>query len=432
MMLRKLLSFCQGGLALPRIASAHSSVLALEFRRHSAATLAFPLKRLAELWRAQKLERNPQENFYRTLISNAPDGVFVVNRALQFVEANEIFCRMLGRSRKEILAQTLPEILANAECEPEFFSDLLARVPVRGELALKGPRAATRIFEWHTASLPQDLFLGLARDVTEKRQREDELCRAAEWRALLLRSLNLGLGLIDHEGRVLLCNRAFENALGISTQNLQTLSLLKPLWQTPERECLWSLCNQRGTPVFGAENPFYRAVHLKERASECRLQVQPRGKIISVDAAPLHDEHNALLGAVVTLREITAQVHAEKEKEAAHMLRLQAASFSAQRTLARELAPQIAEPSSGIALYAQMLLDNLPAASEDAVLVRGILQETNNLLETIRALRALAQQRGGARPEPREAVEPVSLAFGELYESPVWLQGALRPFRENS
>ena len=38
-------------------------------------------------------------------------------------------------------------------------------------------------------------------------------------------------------------------------------------------------------------------------------------------------------------------------------------------------------------------MNHLPATSEEAVLARGILKETNHLLETIRELRALARTR---------------------------------------
>ncbi len=422
-MLRKILAFCQEWRAHPQFATSHSTSLALEFRRQPIAALWQPLKRIVALWGTHQPEASRQENFYRTLARNAPDGIFVVNRALQFVEANDSFCRLWGLSRKEILAQTLPEILAGVDCEPDFFSDLLARTSGRGELTIRTSSNARRILELQTTRLPNDLFMGLARDLTERKLREDELCRTAGWRALLLRALNVGLGIIDGEGRILLCNRAFETALGLSTQHLHDLSLLKPFWQTPQRQCLWSLCNLHGTPLLGVENPFYRAVHLQQRVHDCRLQVEPQGKVLAVDTAPLHDEHNALLGAVVTLRDVSAEFHHEREKEATHLRRQQSACFAAQRTLARELAPQLEDPSSGIALYAQMLMSNLPATSEEAVLVRGILKETNSLLETIRELRSLAQQHGAKKPLRSEAVEPASLAFDDLYKSPSWLQG---------
>ncbi len=418
-MLQKILTFCQERLAHPQVASLHSTSLALEFRRHAVSPLWHPLQKIIALWRAPQPAAPHPDNFYRTLTRNAPDGIFVVDRTLQFIEVNDSLCRMWGLSRKELLAQTLPEILAGVDCDPDFFSDLLARTAGRGELTLTRPTGASRILELETTLLPQDLFLGLARDITERKQRENELHRAAEWRALLLRSLNEGLGIIDREGRVLLCNRAFETALGLATQQLPELSLLKPYWQTSQRQCLWSLCDLRGTPVFGAENPFYRAAHLQQRVSDCRLQVQPQDKTLCVDAAPLHDEHNNLLGAVVTLRDISAQFRQEQEKETARLRRQQTACFAAQRGLARDLAPLIEDPSSGIALYAQMLLNNLPPASEEAVLARGIVQETHGLLEVIRELRAMAKS-GGARAKLGERPCAAQPAL-DLCENAVWL-----------
>ncbi len=389
-MLRKLFTVCQEWLGHTSTASPTSS-LALEFRSAPASSWNALLRQFAEHWQPTLRQVPPQEKNYRALFSASPDGLFVINRDLQFVEVNDSLCRMWGWSRKEFLTQTLPEALAGADCDPEFFSDLLARTAGRGELTLKPANDTMRVLELQTSALTRDLFMGQARDITVRKERERELCRAAEWRALLLRSLNCGLGLIDGEGQVLLCNRAFETALGLSAQYLHRVSLLKPFWHTPQRECLWSLCNLEGVPVFGAQNPFYRAAQLQQRVSECRLRVLPRDKMCLIDAAPLHDEHNILLGVVVTVRDISGQYRQEQEALAQRRTEEQAARFAAQRTLAREIVPALEEPSSGIALYAQMLLNHLPAGCEEAVLARGIVQETRGLLEVIRELRALSQ-----------------------------------------
>jgi PAS domain S-box-containing protein len=420
-MLQRIIAYCQGRLAHPHVASLHSASLALEFRGHFVSPLRRSLHNILAYWRALQPAAPPHENFYRALVRHAPDGMFVVNRAQQFVEVNDSLCRMWGLSRREILAQTLPEFLAEADCEPEFFSDLLACRPGRGELRITPATGAARILELETTPMPHALFFGTARDMTESRQREEELRRAAEWRALLLRSLNEGLGIIDCEGRTLLCNRAFEAGLGLSAQQLQEVSLLKPYWQTAERQCLWSLCNGRGTPVFGPENPFYRAVYLQQRVRDCRLHVQPRGKTLAVDAAPLQDERNNLLAAVVTLRDISPQYRQEQERERSGLQRQQASCFAAQRALAGEVALALEEPSTGIALYAQMLLNQLSAGSEEAVLAHGIAQETRGLLEVIRELRAMSKSggRNGASAKSenrRRAPKPVL----DLCESAAW------------
>lgn len=391
-MLRKLFSACQEGLLPHSPASSVSSSLALEFRRVPGYGLASTLTRIVSRWRRAQRTPRLSEDVYRASLHNSPDGFFVVNHALEFVQINDSFCRMFGLSRKAALGQTLSEVLASAECDADFFSDLLSRRPGRGELTVKTARPQ-RVLELHTAALPQNLFMGMARDMTVRKQREDELCRAAEWRALLLRSLNSGLGMFDVDGRVLLCNRAFETAFGLATHQLQKLSLLKPFWQTSPQQGVSFLSTTHGAPLLGADNPFYRALILRQRVNDYRVLVAPSGKALAVDAAPLLDGQNTLLGAAVTLRDVSAQAQKEQEREALNAIQQQAASLNASRALARELIAQIEEPGSGIALYAQMLLNHLPATSEEAVLARGILKETNHLLETIRELRALARTR---------------------------------------
>lgn len=419
-MLRKLFSTCQGWLAHPTTVSSARS-LALEYRGGLHSNWGTILQRLTARLPIFSSSALPPEIFFYKFFNASADGFFMVNSALQFVEVNDSLCRMWGLSRKEFLTQTLPEALAGADCDPEFFSDLLARTAGRGELTLKPANHATRILELQTSVLPRGFFMGSARDVTVRKERERELGRAAEWRALLLRSLNSGLGLIDVEGQVLLCNRAFETAFGLSAQLRHRVSFLKPSWQTPQRECLWALCNLEGVPILGAQNPFYCAAQLQQRVSECRLRVLPCDKICLIDAASLHDEHNNLLGVVITVRDISSQYRHEQEALQQRQIAEQSARFAAQRTLAREVVPMVEEPSSGIALYAQMLLHHLPAESEEAVLTRGIVQETQGLLEVIRELRALAQASTGKGDDVKlQAPRPLAMPTLDLSESQAW------------
>ncbi len=425
-MLRKILALCQGRLAPagshpPRIRPLPVSALALEFRRQTAATLGLSLKKVTTLLRMRKQAAHDHTHLYRLLVRNAPDGIFVVDGALKFVEVNDNLCRMWGLSRKQILEQTLPEILAGVDCEQDLFCDLLARARCRGEVTIAALSSA-RILELEATPLQNGLYMGIARDITARKQYENELRRAAEWRALLLRSLNEGLALLDRDGRILLCNRVFESALGLSAPMLQEVSLLNPLRENAKGECLWTMCSLQGASVFGLENPFYRALRLHERLSDWRLQILPQGKIVAIDTAPLFDEHNSLLGAVVTLRDISASYQREQGEQAAHWVRRQASCLAAQRTLAGEIVQRIEDPLHGIALYAQMLRDNAPQSCEDAVLVRGLLQETHGLLETIRELRALSQTHDKNRNGIRAEVRPSAASYAlDLLEAPAWM-----------
>jgi len=425
-MLRKILALCQGRLAPagshpPRIRPLPLSALALEFRRQTAATLGLSLKKMKTLLRMRKQAEHDHTHLHRLLVRNAPDGIFVVDGALKFVEVNDSLCRMWGLSRKQILEQTLPEILAGADCEQDLFCDLLARASCRGEVTITTPSSA-RILELEATPLQNGLYMGSARDITARKQYENELHRAAEWRALLLRSLNEGLALLDRDGRILLCNRVFESALGLSASMLQEVSLLNPLRENAKGECLWTMCSLQGVSVFGLENPFYRALHLHERRSDWRLQILPQGKIVAVDTAPLFDEHNSLLGAVVTLRDISASYQREQGEQDAHWLRRQASCLAAQRALAGEVVQRIQDPIHGIALYAQMLRDNAPQTCEDAVLVRGLLQETRGLLETMRELRALSQTHDNNRKAAQTAAQHSTISYAfDLLEAPAWM-----------
>lgn len=426
-MLRKLISLCQGrlvpaGAHTPLLSFPKTAALILEFRRHAASTLWHPLAKFLSARKFFPRARHGDGDLHRAMMRNAPDGIFVVDGNLQFVEANETFCRMWGLRRQEVLALSLPELFAEANCEQDFFSDLLAHTPAQGEVTIASRTGALHIIEVKTAALPGDHYLGFARDVTAKRQYENELRRTAEWRAMLMRSFHEGLALIDCDGRILLCNRSFEVALGLSATQLQAISLLMPLRENAHASHAWSLCNASGATVYGAENPFYRALRGRERVHECRLRVLPQRKTLAVSAVPLYDEHNQLLGAAVTLRDVTAKAAKERERQTRFFLQQQTRCLAAQRRLAQDVVRRIENPLSGIALYAELLRNDLSTAGERAVLVHGILQEAKGLGETLRDLRALAHAvRSGVtitRVDEEEAAFAVANHMSEMAELP--------------
>src|SRR3954452_25011441 len=51
----------------------------------------------------------------RSLVQNAPDGIFVADREGRFTYVNEAGCRMLGYSRGEIVGRDISDFLAPDE-----------------------------------------------------------------------------------------------------------------------------------------------------------------------------------------------------------------------------------------------------------------------------------------------------------------------------
>jgi len=391
--------------------------------------------------REQQLQRS--EALYRHLIQDAHDGIFVVDRDLKFIEVNEKFCEMIGSRREELLQSNLDEVLAKTSGAEEYLSDILSRRPFRGELAIQ-PRAElalvsslykgklsafidtpvetanepwgvingmpvnkidqhwtppnmneaalrnllfARTIDLNAAPINDELYMGIARDVTEKKHYEVELHRAAELRELLLRTLNDGIAVLDRTGFLLISNRAVEEIFEMSqTELLQQRFLeFKKTWQ------IRTLADE-ALPLH--RNPLYLALHEQKRSSDCRLKIcrAEKEKYLSVNAAPLYDEREQLIGAIIALRDITTAVQSERSREILQQQMQQTAKLASLGELAAGVAHEINNPMTGVINYAQILYDRSPANQIDKSLLQGILKESDRITKIVHNLLTFARQ----------------------------------------
>jgi signal transduction histidine kinase len=417
--------------------------------------------RMASRLKLREGQLQRSEALYRHLIQDALDGIFVVDRELRFIEVNEKFCEMFGCRREELLQSTLNEVMAKTSGAEEYISDILSRRPFRGELAIQ-PRTElalvsslhngklatfieaaveksnghsgapeknaeesrfqqsandaalrnllfARTIDLNAAPINDELYMGIARDITEKKHYEAELHRAAELRELLLRTMNDGIAVLDRAGYLLISNRALEEIFEMSQGELLQNRFLefRRGWQirTPEDEIL---------PLH--RHPIYLALNEQKRSSDCRLRIwrPEKEKYLSVNAAPLYDEREQLIGAIVALRDITATVQGGRAREILQQQMQQTAKLASLGELAAGVAHEINNPMTGIINYAQLLHDRAPQNDEKQFLLQGILRESERVTKIVHNLLTFARQ------QPQE-YHWASLA--EMLESVLHLMG---------
>ena len=64
-----------------------------------------------------EVELKKSEDIFRSYIKKAPIGIFVVDALGQYIEANEMACRMMGRTKKEVLRLSLVDYLVPDQVE---------------------------------------------------------------------------------------------------------------------------------------------------------------------------------------------------------------------------------------------------------------------------------------------------------------------------
>lgn len=127
---------------------------------------------------------------YETVLSNIPDLVYVINLDYQFTYANEALLNMLGlSSREEAIGKSLHELGYEPwhvdMHERELDQVVVTRKAVRGEVPFTGTQGS-RIYDYIFVPVIDDegkveAIAGTTRDVTERKQLEEELqCRARE------------------------------------------------------------------------------------------------------------------------------------------------------------------------------------------------------------------------------------------------------------
>ncbi|HVK73708.1 MAG TPA: PAS domain S-box protein [Kofleriaceae bacterium] len=249
-----------------------------------------------------------------SLVEQAPDGIFVVDRSGRYTDVNHALGRILGYAPDELLGQPLtaqiaPEDAARLEQVP---ARVAAAALVRDEWTLRRKDGTYAPVEVSAGRLPGGRWQGFVRDISERRQLERD-------RDQLERSLRLKTEDLDRAQAIA--------GIGSWRRDL------------PGDELRWSDETYRifeipaGTPM--TSEKFFAFVHPADRASierrwaearaggapydvEYRVVVGGRTKVIRSKADLERDEHGQVVGSVGIVQDVTARKRLEHELHLAH------------------------------------------------------------------------------------------------------------------
>lgn len=116
------------------------------------------------------------EERYRALVQQASDGIFIADPQGNYIDVNPSGCAMLGYSREEILKMNMRD-LASAETQaksPLRFAELRSGKSITSERTLVAKSGALLPVEISSKALDTGNFLGIVRDITERKRHELE------------------------------------------------------------------------------------------------------------------------------------------------------------------------------------------------------------------------------------------------------------------
>jgi PAS domain S-box-containing protein len=177
-----------------------------------------------------KLKKSEEKN--RAIASQSPDGIFLTDLQGNFLSVNRAIYANLDYSEDELLSMKIWDIV------PVEYVDThrrrLTKI-LRGEIlnepeeyVVRGKNGQTHIVEISSAPYYEENkivgFQGIARDITRRKQVEENLRQSEErYKALYERSLE-AVYLHDFEGRFLDANPAALNLLGVTYEEMLSLT----------------------------------------------------------------------------------------------------------------------------------------------------------------------------------------------------------------
>jgi PAS domain S-box-containing protein len=254
--------------------------------------------------------RNSLQHF-RAIAEASPVPLCIISSPEGLIRyANDAFLQAFDVSREDCISQELAGLFANREDHTALLQRLTREGNVEAEVPLRRHdgkilwvNASTRLA---TYDKEPAVYVALY-DVTARKQAEHSLRASEERFRTLIAALSEGMVMLDAAGRIVSCNAAAEEILGVKREQLLGLMLGSPRWQ-PIRE--------DGSPLSRQSHP--AAVTLANGKPQRDAIVGVRradGKQIwlSFNAEPqFHPDSTRPYAAIVSFMDVTARRLAEK------------------------------------------------------------------------------------------------------------------------
>jgi PAS domain S-box-containing protein len=172
--------------------------------------------------------RRASEEQYRTIIQTAMDGYWLTDAQGHLLDVNEGYCQMSGYDKQELLGMSIPDLEAS-----ETSSDTAAhihKIVLSGEDRFESMhrRKDGSIFNVEISvqykSMDGGRFVVFLRDITERKQAEEELLISEERFKMIFNESPIGIALVNSQtGKIENANPMYAKITGRSVEELMNL-----------------------------------------------------------------------------------------------------------------------------------------------------------------------------------------------------------------
>lgn len=131
---------------------------------------------ITELKKVEEILRESEEKF-RSTMENSADAIFITDQKGKYQYVNKAAAEMLGFTSEELLSKTILEITPpdKTESSLEIFNQVLSEGKVYAEIYLQRKDGSYVTVDLNSVLLPGGMVYGSCRDITERKQVQEEL-----------------------------------------------------------------------------------------------------------------------------------------------------------------------------------------------------------------------------------------------------------------
>jgi PAS domain S-box-containing protein len=248
------------------------------------------------------------------LLEAAPDGVFVADMHGRYIYVNGAGCRMLGMEPSEILGRTIFDLIPEGDAirlQASKRAMLEGRAHVE-EWVLRHKDGHWVPVEVSANILPNGLWQAFVRDISQRKQMEQQAQATERTLAGIFDLLPVGVWITDREGTITRGNEAGRRIWGGARHvGPQSYGVYKGWWA------------ESGQPIAAQEWALARALARGETSVGELVRIQcfdGTFKTIINSAAPLRDASGAIAGAICVNEDITGLYDAQQRLQQSEVL----------------------------------------------------------------------------------------------------------------